>query len=221
MSADPESSIKLLLRRGRGRGWGVAYGGSGWRPWARPKAFNKVVIEAGAWPWAGRGQRRLRLAAVGVPRAFNKVVVEAEAWPGPWAGRGLRRLRRARAGAGGHDRFLPVLPAAAGRAPLPRPLRYRPRVLTAGGRHGSPRRGLWGPGAEGWPLPPPGSVPARLSGRGEGGGLAGRDAAPPRAAPALSLSPNQGCGPRRLRVVPPVRPHVAPPAFNFACSRQL
>lgn len=27
---------------------------------------------------------------------------------------------------------MPVLPAAAGRAPLPRPLRYRPRVLTGG-----------------------------------------------------------------------------------------
>lgn len=34
--------------------------------------------------------------------------------------------------AAGHDRVVPVLPAAAGRAPLPRPLRYRPRVLTGG-----------------------------------------------------------------------------------------
>ena len=37
-----------------------------------------------------------------------------------------------RARAAGHDRVVPVLPAAAGRAPLPRPLRYRPRVLTGG-----------------------------------------------------------------------------------------
>lgn len=47
---------------------------------------------------------------------------------------GEGRRERARAQAAGHDRVVPVLPAAAGRAPLPRPLRYRPRVLTGGGQ---------------------------------------------------------------------------------------
>lgn len=73
-------------------------------------------------------------------------------WAGPGAGpgrgRGRGRAERGRpcgrrrggeaeAGAGasaaaGHDRVVPVLPAAAGRAPLPRPLRYRPRVPAGG-----------------------------------------------------------------------------------------
>lgn len=54
---------------------------------------------------------------------------------------------RRRGQAAGHDRVVPVLPAAAGRAPLPLSHRYRPHVLMGGGWG----RALWGspgPGLE-------------------------------------------------------------------------
>lgn len=82
-------------------------------------APNKVVVEAppdhvsrpGAEPGAGRARGGAE------PREI----------------RGLQRRGEVDAGAAaGHDSFVPVLPAAAGRAPLPRPRRYWPRVLTGG-----------------------------------------------------------------------------------------
>lgn len=58
-------------------------------------------------------------------------------WAGPGRGRGRAEggpagcsEERRRARAAGHDRVVLVLPAAAGHAPLPRPLRYRPGVPT-------------------------------------------------------------------------------------------
>lgn len=58
----------------------------------------------------------------------------AEPGAGPSRGRPARRggEKGRRARVAGHDRVVSVLPAAAGRAPFPRPLRYRPRVLKGG-----------------------------------------------------------------------------------------
>lgn len=57
-------------------------------------------------------------------------------------GRGKAEGDGAAADRAGDDCIVPVLPAAAGRAPLPRHLRYRPRVLTG---RGPVRPAAWGP----------------------------------------------------------------------------
>lgn len=99
-----------------------------------PCVPNKVVVEAqlGQVSKAGEagGAGEAGRGAGGAGRARERGGAGGRASGGRPARRDGEKGRRARAA--GHDRVVSVLPAAAGRAPFPRPLRYRPRVLKGG-----------------------------------------------------------------------------------------
>lgn len=71
-------------------------------------------------------------AGGGASRGRGRGRTEGDLAGGGEEGRRALERARERVQAAGHDRVVPVLPAAAGRAPFPRPLRYRPCVLTGG-----------------------------------------------------------------------------------------
>lgn len=87
---------------------------------------GRLEAEPGQRGGGARAARGRALAAWG----------EEPGWCGAEPNRGRRvcgsveGLRRGQAA--GHDRVMPMLPAAAGLAPLPLPLRYRLRVLMGG-----------------------------------------------------------------------------------------
>lgn len=144
--------LNFKLRRSDGSrepGRPVATGTGSPRAHTWPSAPNKVVVEAQRphvrRPGGGVG------GGASLGRSCRRACGRREG--GRWA----RALALARAA--GHDRVVPLLPAATGRAPLPRPLRYRPRVLPGGCRArvrlGGAPRSLGGVGASGLDPRPP------------------------------------------------------------------
>ena len=100
--------------------------GTGSQSW--PCTPNKVVVEAQRGHMSKAGEAGRGAGEAGWARGRGGSGGGASG--GRLAHRGGKKGRRARAA--GHDCVVSVLPAAAGRAPFPRPLRYRPRVLKGG-----------------------------------------------------------------------------------------